>query len=187
MVTSARRSTHVRSSRPAVQIRAIIQSVGRAGCAAARRQPAPSPGRHQSSDCFRSLRLAGTRSPTSPDIAQSVPPVRRRPACSGQKDRPFPVAPGRRCVAGGWPGRCPGRLSWRWSSLAGRVTLNVKQPGFRAQKSIADDDAAMPGKERGRVALVPRSSTTPGASNFGWRADRAFECFMIRGGCLSWQ
>jgi hypothetical protein len=65
--------------------------------------------------------------------------------------------------------------------------VNVKQPGFRAQKSIADDDAAMLGKERGRVALVPRSSTTPGASNFGWRADRAFECFMIRGGCLSWQ
>jgi hypothetical protein len=55
------------------------------------------------------------------------------------------------------------------------ATINVKQPGFRAQKSIADDDAAMPGKERGRVALVPRSSTTPGASNFGWRADRAFD------------
>jgi len=28
-------------------------------------------------------------------------------------------------------------------------------------------------------------STTPGASNFGWRADRAFEYFMIRGGYLS--
>jgi hypothetical protein len=58
--------------------------------------------------------------------------------------------------------------------FANLMQFNVKQPGFRAQKSIADDDVAMPGKERGRVALVPRSSTTPGASNFGWRADRAF-------------
>jgi len=53
------------------------------------------------------------------------------------------------------------------------------------QKSIADHDAAMPRKERGRIALLPRSSTTPGASNFGWRADRAIGCFMIRGGCLA--
>jgi len=63
--------------------------------------------------------------------------------------------------------------------------VNVKQPGFRAQKSIADNDVAMPRKEHGRIAQMPRSSTTPGASNFGWRADRAFECFMIRGGYQS--
>ena len=63
------------------------------------------------------------------------------------------------------------------------MAINVKQRNLRAQKSIADDDVAMPGKEPGGPALFPLSSTTPGASNFGRRADRAAIWFMIRGGC----
>mgnify|MGYP006883646803 CR=1 FL=1 len=36
-----------------------------------------------------------------------------------------------------------------------------------AAACIADHEAAMPRKELGGTALLPRSSTTPGASNFG--------------------
>jgi hypothetical protein len=35
------------------------------------------------------------------------------------------------------------------------MTVNVKQRNRRAQKSIADDDVAMPGKEPGGPALMP--------------------------------
>jgi hypothetical protein len=62
------------------------------------------------------------------------------------------------------------------------IGVNVKQRHLRTQKSIADNDVAMPGKEPGGPTLMPLSSTTPGASNFGRRAYRASICFMIRGG-----
>ena len=72
------------------------------------------------------------------------------------------------------------------TSFSSFLSVNVKQRNLGAQKSIADDDVAMPGKEPGGPTLMPLSSTTPGASNFGRRADRASICFMIRGGCLSY-
>ena len=61
--------------------------------------------------------------------------------------------------------------------------FNVKQHDLRTQKSIADDDVAMQGKEPGGPSLLPLSSTTPVASNYGLRADCASICFMIRCVC----
>ena len=49
----------------------------------------------------------------------------------------------------------------------GLTFINVKRPEFRTQKSIADsNDAMRTGKSEKQPTHLPRSSTTPGTSNF---------------------